>query len=49
MSVFAAMNSTPERLDSIIVFRALPPPPPIPMTLIVAFKVDRFGFDINLS
>jgi hypothetical protein len=36
-SVFAAMNSTPERPERIMVLRALPPPPPTPMTLMVAF------------
>ena len=40
-SVFAAMNSTPERAESIMVLSALPPPPPTPITLMLAFWCDE--------
>ncbi len=39
-SVLAAMKSTPSRLQWIMVFRALPPPPPMPTTLIRAVPLD---------
>src|SRR6185312_5536686 len=35
-SVFATMKSTPESLEPIIVLTALPPPPPMPITLMRA-------------
>ena len=42
-SVFAAMNSTPWRPDSIMLLSALPPPPPTPITLIEARWFDAFS------
>ena len=44
-SVFRTLNETPSRLLSIILFTALLPPPPTPITSILAFWLGRMSFD----
>ena len=47
-SVLTAMKSTPSIPASIIRLRALPPPPPTPMTRILALNVSSTRWNFNL-